>query len=311
MIKLIKQIVWLEPNRANTPPLHIAKHGQRYSTLTGVWWLDKTRFLVNHRSGLRLALFDLDQGQEPVVTGDIPHLTDDIALRKDSATDWTIAVSGCWAASASILRLKLEDKPRISFLATRPSRDASFCHGVGYDAAGDLWLAFHTGVDPRIEVDGTTWHLRKPWARKESWKFPKIPGKGRLWRLPAPWGARKVFFDPHSGVAYAVTVSNNPKKKSYEHAATSIWSMTDGREWKHLKTVENMHSDAGAVFEGKLWLPDQMNDRLVALDMKSYEIAEELKDNTLDFPHGLHISPNGRIAVTNYGNSSISIYGNS
>jgi hypothetical protein len=72
-----------------------------------------------------------------------------------------------------------------------------------------------------------------------------------------------------------------------------------------------MHSDSGAVFEGRLWLPDQMNDHVIALDLTSYNIVEVLEDNTLDFPHGLHISPNGQIAVTNYGNSSVSIYGTS
>lgn len=74
----ITVIPWKEPNRANTPPLHIASRGERFSTLTVLWWIDKFRFVVNHRNRLRLALFDI-RVEGPIAVTPIPHLTDAIA----------------------------------------------------------------------------------------------------------------------------------------------------------------------------------------------------------------------------------------
>ena len=58
--------VWEEPNRANSPELHIGKSGGRYSTLTGVGWVDDQTFIVNHRCGLRMAVFDTNDAREPI-----------------------------------------------------------------------------------------------------------------------------------------------------------------------------------------------------------------------------------------------------
>lgn len=280
----VTSIVWREPNRAKTAPLHIASRGARFSTLTGVCWLDEHRFLVNHRNGLRLALFDLRRGNAPVVVVPVPHLTDDIAARRTSEGVHEIAVSGCWDAACSLYRLEDGEKTTITLLETRPNRDRTFCHGVAYDGDGRLCLTFHTGVDPRIEIGGTTS------------------------RLPAPWGARDLCFDEASGRHYVVAVARNPQRTAYERTATSLWSRHPGAdEWRRIATIDDVHSDACEVRHGRLWMPDQKGDRVLGICLEGGRAPLVLRGDCFDFPHGLGISPSGVLAVTNYGASSVAL----
>lgn len=308
MHRFVRQIVWEEPNRRNTPPLHIAQHGERYSTVTGVWWLDDRRFLANHRSGLRLALFDLESGDEPLAICEIPHLTDTVSAKPVRPGEWEVAVSGCWDAEFSLFRLTMDPEPRMELLDTRLNRIESFCHGIGYDPAGDLWLTFHTGAEPRIEVADSYRRVRKPWAKDRLWKIPTSGLRLRSWQLPSPWGARHVCFDA-DGTGYAVAVSANPRKESYATADTTLWTLSPGgRAWSLVHTISGAHSDACAMRDGVLWLPDQLNDRALGFDLRAGAVSEVIAHETMSFPHGLHLSPSGRIAVTHYGNSSITVF---
>lgn len=280
----VSLITWLEPNRGKTPPLHIASRGERFSTLTGVCWVDDHRFVVNHRNGLRLALFDLRHGAAPVLIVPLPHLTDDIAVRPTSDGGHEIAVSGCWDAACSLYRLEGLEQPTITFLETKPNRDRTFCHGVAYDGGGNLCLTFHTGVDPRIEIAGT------------------------VSRLPPPWGARDLCFDPASGSYYVVAVSRNPQRAAYERTATSVWSRAPGAlEWHRIATIDDVHADACQLHGGRLWMPDQKGDRVLAICLEARRRPVVLRGACFDFPHGLGISGRGMLAVTNYGGSSVAL----
>jgi len=280
----VSEITWREPNRANTPPLHIASRGERFSTLTGVCWLDEHRFLVNHRSGLRMALFDLREGRSPVLVVPLPHLTDDIAAHRTADGVYEVAVSGCWEAACSRYRLELAEKTAITLLETREARDRTFCHGVAYDARGTLCLSFHTGVDPRIEIGEATS------------------------RLPAPWGARDLCCDPRSGRYFAVAVSRNPQRRAYGKTGTSLWSMLPGAaDWRQVATIDGVHADACQVHRGRIWLPDQKGDRVLGICLEGERPPVVLRGPCFDFPHGLGISASGMLAVTNYGSSSIAL----
>ncbi|MGH8040618.1 MAG: hypothetical protein ACREPN_01070 [Rudaea sp.] len=281
----MKTIPWKEPNRRNTPPLHISSHGERFSTATGVWWLDENRFVVNHRSGLRMALFDLREGDTAVAIAPIPHLSDDIAARKIREETWEIAVSGCWDCAYSLHHLSMQGSPEFRLIDTKPAPDRTFCHGVAYDAAGKLWLAFHTGDDPRIEAEGV------------------------VSRLPAPWGARDVCIDEDSGHVYCVAVSKNPTTTAYSQVTTSIWRYdAAANSWSMVHAIENVHSDACRIYAGKIWLPDQASDRVLGIDLQGRTPPTIIQDKYLDFPHGLDVSNSGILAVANYGNSSIVLY---
>lgn len=280
-----KTIAWDEPNRRNTPPLHIAAHGERFSTLTGIWWLDEYRFVANHRSGLRMALFDLREGDAPVAIASIPHLSDDIAAKNLEDGTWEIAVSGCWDCAYSIHRLSTQGTPEFRLVEIAPPANRTFCHGVAYDATGKLWLAFHTGEDPRIEAEGL------------------------VWRLPPPWGARDVCFDADSGRAYAVAVSKNPTLTAYRQTATSIWRYDPAPDtWSVIDVIDNVHSDACRIYAGRIWLPDQASDRVIGVDLSAKTPPVVIQDKSLDFPHGLDISETGLLAIANYGNSSIALF---
>lgn len=279
-----REIVWEEPNRANTPTLHIGKSGERYSTLTGVWWLDDDRFVVNHRSGLRVALFDLRR-EDPLVSKDeTPHPTDDIAAKAVSNGQFEIAMSGCWSSICYLydLRIEKDGAAKFELASTRENRTKDFAHGVSYDAEGRLCVALHTGKDPRILIADD------------------------FYRLPPPWGARKVSYDKAGKRYLAVTVSSNPRRDNPANAATAIWQMKDGsKDWSMIGLIDNVHSDSVDVFNGEIWLPDQVGDRLISLDADSLNVRRILHGDGFDFPHGLAISSKGKMAVTNYGSSSI------
>lgn len=278
----VTRIIWKEPNRAKSLPLHIASRGERYSTLTGVWWIDEFRFLVNHRDGLRLALFDIRKNAAPLAVALIPHLSDDIAAKKLDGDLWEIAVSGCWEAACSIYHLTIGDEFKFQFISTSAQQDKTFCHGVAYDEIGNLCLAYHTGINPRIEIGNKTWVI------------------------PKPWGVRDVCHDAESQDYYAVAVSANPQRSAYAKTATSIWIYrSEPDEWKMIKTINDMHSDACQVYQGRLWLPDQKADRVLGVPLTKEKQPAVVKGACFNFPHGLSISKQGILAVTNYGSSDV------
>lgn len=281
MIQL-KIMKWEQPNRALTPVLHIADRGARYSTLTGVSWLNEFQYLVAHRSGLSLGFFDLREKSGPLKVFALPHLTDDIACKPVGYQTWEVTVSGCWEAISSTFEFALIDGPELHQKSKRAHSERTFSHGVRYDQKGELCLALHTGVDPRIELSQ------------------------KVFRLPHPWGARCVCFDPQNQAYFAVAVCANPKPEKYDHTSTSVWSLEAGAtEWKMIYTIDNAHSDACEIYRNRIWLPDQKNDRVLGICLENTHKPIALKAKCFDFPHGLSISSQGTMAVTNYGNSSV------
>lgn len=280
----VSQITWTEPNRAGTPPLHIASRGERFSTVTGVWWIDEFRFVANHRSGLRVALFDIRQPERPVAVGEVPHLSDDVAARRIGENTWEIAVSGCWAVACSIFHLTIGDDTRFHWVSTTDRKDMTFSHGVAFGKAGALCLTFHTGENPRIEIGD------------------------KCWRLPEPWGARDVCYDEVSDTYYAVAVSANPQRIAYEKTSTSVWKLdANSDDWQMIEEAQGMHSDACQVYKGRLWLPNQHSDGVVAFGLNGATSIPLISGDGFDFPHGLGVSEQGILAVTNYGNSTITL----
>lgn len=274
--------VWAEPNRANTPELQIGRSGGRYSTLTGVWWLDDRHFIVNHRSGLRMAVFDLMDPRDPLWKGEILHPTDDIAARRTGPQAWEIAVSGCWACILSRFKLERSAGFELTEQEVLAHNGKDFCHGVAYDADGKLCYSIHTGKDPRFSI------------------------AGQIHRLPAPWGVRDICHDPARKRYLAVAVSANPRKKAYGSVKTTLWACPEGgTDWACLGLYVNVHSDALVVWKDRIWIPDQVGDRLLAVDALDGEIRLICDGDAFDFPHGLGISETGKIALTNYGSSSV------
>jgi hypothetical protein len=285
----LKYVVWEEPNRANTPPLHIGKSGERFSTLTGVWWLDPATMVVAHRSGLRLGVFDTDHFDAPVWVAEIGHPSDDIAAKPLQTGVWEIAVSGCWERIFSRFTLTRTAEGSSGWamapLDTKISETRDFCHGVAYDKTGQLCWSIHTGKMPRFAI-GEEVHT-----------------------LPEPWGVRDVCEDPVRRRYLAIAVSANPRRSAYDNVVTTIWTHSDpGAGWQCLSALPGVHSDSLDVWGRHIWIPDQLNDRLLAIDAVSGEIAAIFSGNCLDFPHGLGISPEGLLAVTNYGSSSVAVF---
>jgi hypothetical protein len=278
-------IKWEEPNRAQTPNLHLANRGTRFSTLTGVTWLNDFNYLVAHRSGLRIGLFDLREKSGPLKVFEIPHLADDIASKPIEANRWEVAVSGCWDAISSTFDFDLNATAKLLTKSRRAHSERTFSHGVRYDHNGNLCVALHTGMDPRIELSE------------------------RIYRLPEPWGARCVCFDRQNNSYLGIAVCANPSLNKYDRTATSVWLLEDfSTNWKMIFSIDGVHSDACEVYKNRLWLPDQRNDKVIGLCLENKKKPIILASEFLDFPHGLSISRTGMMAVTNYGNSSIVLF---
>ena len=282
-----KLIRWVEPNRGKTPPLHIASRGDRYSTVTGVAWLRDMGFVAVHRNGMKLAYFDLRAGDEPVAMIDLPCQTDDIAVKQLTDVDFEIAVSGCWNCAYVQMRLSLHEGAPPEFIETQVVKfdERTFCHGVEYAPDGRLWLAFSTGENPRIQVDELFWHL------------------------PEPWGARDICFNHATGEVYALAVSSNPKLQAYGEVETSVWQLSkDKNDWRLIWKMGHVHADACRIRKDTIWFTDQLNDRIIGVDLTGRKQAQAIESKNLDFPHGLCISSKGMMAVTNYGDSSVALF---
>ena len=285
-LKLQSRLIrWEEPNRGQTKALHIASRGQRFSTVTGVAWLDEFRFVANHQNGMKVALFDLRVGDVPVAMADLPYLTDGVAVRRVTETLFEVALSGCFKCAYLIFHINLDDAPSFRYVSFQAYSEKTFAHGVAYDHDGQLWLACSTGANTGVQQ------------------------AERFWRLPATWGARGICFDRRTSEAYMVAVSNTPKSIAYAPPDASVWRMSpDTDEWHMVWRIENMHSDACQFHGDRLWMTDQMNDRVLGVDLAGKQPIKALNSPLLDFPHGLSISDQGMLAVTNYGGSSIALF---
>jgi hypothetical protein len=279
---MIKPIVvpWHVPNKSKESLLHIADRGARLSTVTGITWLNDSFYLLAHQVGCMVALFDIKDGNQPLKSFEIPHLIDDITSRKTGTNIWEVTVSGCWEVVTTTFELNLTNDPELNTTSTRAHKDKTFSHGVRY-INNQLCIAFSTGKDPRIEISD------------------------RIYRLPTPLCARCVCFDETTGSYYVIAGSNTPKQKLYTESTASVWILNHGsEEWVLKYNIKNSHSDACEIYQDRIWLPDQKNDRVLGLCLKDKNKPIIINGKCFDFPHGLSISPSGTLGVTNYGNST-------
>jgi len=281
----VRSIKWIESNPRNDPPLHIADAGERYSTVTGVAWLNDHLFVAAHRNGMKIGLFDTQMSPTLIENFGIPHLCDSIAAKKISEDIWELAVSGCWEYAYSKYLLKLKPRAIFEVIDIKKSSDKTFCHGVKYDQFGTLVLSFSTGQNPRIERNNFSWYL------------------------PYPYGVRDTCINPKNGQLYALAVSQDPKSFSYQETKTAIFSHQPIKNtFQLIFELNGTHSDSCKIFNDRLWLGDQKSSRVLGINLTDHSLSTELKGGAFSFPHGLDISDDGMLAVTNYGNSSISIF---
>lgn len=287
--KILKKIHWLVPNNGNTPPLHIASRGSRFSTVTGVAWLNNRFFAVAHRSGKKIALFDFQGDDYPVAEIDTPSLIDDIAVKHLDSNIYEVCVSGCWDSDYIILLLDIANYEfKISHIQSKT--DKTFAHGTAYDHDGNLWIAYHTGKNPRIQSGHN------------------------IYKLPRPWGARDICFDEDNNL-FAVAVSKNPGLNQYSSTSMSVWKLINSRKrflswqprWKKLLQLEDVHSDTCQIKNGFLYLPDQHGDRLLQINISNVQDIAYYSDIGLDFPHGIGISSDLKIAIGCYDSGTVTI----
>ncbi|ORV91736.1 hypothetical protein AWC12_03470 [Mycolicibacterium iranicum] len=65
------------------------------------------------------------------------------------------------------------------------------------------------------------------------------------------------------------------------------------------------HFDAAAIYDGKLYANNQHDDNVSVFDLAAETELDPIVDDAFSFPHGVDVSPNGILAVTNYGTSTV------
>jgi hypothetical protein len=237
-----------------------------------------------------MAMFDLDTGDQPLHMAETPHPTDDVAATKVDQDRWLVAVSGCWASAYSLYELgprgfELLETVRESKLAPLMQgplhRFRTFSHGVSYGPDGDLVIAYHSGAKPRIVS----------------------VSQGKTWRLPSPWGPRDTCFDD-DGTLYAVADTADASLNAYRQTSAAVWKLV-GAEFKLLAESPGAHFDAAATYNGRLYANNQHDDNVSVVDLESGQQLDPIEDAAFSFPHGVDVSSDGMLAVTNYGTSTV------
>ena len=271
---------WKLPNRRNDAPLHISSQGTRYSTVTGIAWLDDHSFVAAHRNGLSIGYFNLRSKNPLICQIEIHHMPDKIAAKKITNDLFEIAVSGSWECAASLYHLKIDNTPSITHVDTIISSDLSFSHGVHYGPDGNLGICFQTGDNPRISLDGNTIFL------------------------PPPFGPRDMCYCNIRKKYFIVGVSENAKHHSYQTMQTGVWRYDKNREIEPIKFFDNVHSDSCTIYQDDLYLNDQGQHRIISINLISGQ-QKFITSDYIQFPHDIRISESGRVASANYGNNSI------
>lgn len=280
---MAKTIYWELPNRRDDHPLHISTHGTRYSTVTGVSWLDENSFVGAHRNGLSIGYFNLLSEKPLICEIDIHHMPDKISAKKISSGLFELAVSGSWECEASIYLLNTTEACKIHKIDTLVNQSLTFSHGVYYSPHGELLICFSSGEDPRISI-----------------------GKQVIY-LPKPFGPRDIYWCAAIKKYFIVGVSENPKTDSYQDVRTGIWTYHHSGKIELFKLLEGIHSDSICVYGDYLYLTDQGHHRIILINSRTDE-HYNITSNHIQFPHDIKISDRGKIAVANYGNSSITIF---
>ena len=70
-------------------------------------------------------------------------------------------------------------------------------------------------------------------------------------------------------------------------------------------SIDGVVSDACQVYKARIWFPDQKGDRILGICLNNNRSPLFINGEFLDFPHGLGISENGILGITNYGTSDI------
>jgi hypothetical protein len=271
---------WNLPNHRNDAPLHISSQGTRYSTVTGVAWLDDNSFVAAHRNGLSIGYFNLQSKNPLICQIEIHHMPDKIAAKKITNDLFEIAVSGSWECAASLYHLRISETPSISHIDTIISPDLIFSHGVHYGPDGNLDICFSAGIDPRITLNGESIFL------------------------PPPFGPRDLSYCSIRQRYFVVGVSENPKHQSYQGMQTGIWTFTKKREPELIKFFENVHSDSCTLYQYDLYLTDQGSHRIISINLLNGQ-QKFITSEYIQFPHDISISQGGHVAIANYGNDSI------
>lgn len=271
---------WKLPNRRNDAPLHISLQGTRYSTVTGVTWLDDHSFVAAHRNGLSIGYFNLQLKYPLICQIQIHHMPDKIAAKKITKDLFEIAVSGSWEYAASLYHLKIDNTPSITHIDDIISSNLSFSHGVHYGSDGNLGICFSTGDSPRITL-----------------------GEDTIF-LPTPFGPRDICWCNTKNVYYVVGVSENPKQHSYDSVRTGIWTYNLDKNLELVKFLDGIHSDSITTYQDYIFLTDQGSHRIISINLISGQ-QKFITSDYIQFPHDIGISKSGRVAIANYGNDSI------
>jgi hypothetical protein len=270
------------------PPVFVGERS-RYGTVTSVQFLSDDLAACGSFDGRRIDLVAVGERTTPRLLHSIPGTYKGRPVQNDllgaSPNGEFFATSNFHSGSSS---LYTHDGERVSSVRDLPFHVPGFVHGVRFYDDNTLALTACSG--PR----GV--HF-----------FDIHSGEHRL-GVAIPSKCQDIaFLSPNRMLVLAVT--GNPGFRPFPIYDSQIWVVDFDLKTRRAKVhggrlYKQCHFDAGRVHKGYLYLTDQYNNTVEVLKPDTLEVAARLTG--YDFPHGMDIR-NDRLAVTNYGASTLEI----
>lgn len=276
---------------------------KRLATATAVKFVDNTRLVAANTVGLYLVLIDFDLKKrrfkiidEQETIFDNKHTIVDLL---DYDGKGNILSSNCDMQSASIYELKgnsLQHKSDIKV----DKKIGGFTHGAKYLPWNTdiICLAKTTNCPGLIFVERSSGQVRyildnAPWLPKDVC----FPAENEIIIISSAVPARKDLKDDRFGSRYMskiTWISLDPKLRDHQIITEVL--------------VNNCHVDGCHFYRDMVIFPNQHLDKVHVYKAKNYKIKPYFDISGYNFPHGIDVdSDSGLLAVTNYGDNSISI----
>jgi hypothetical protein len=290
-------IVQLEDiNECGYPPGFVGTRA-RLSCATSVRFLDATRLVVCHMFGQRMYLIRIDPDTKTYAVED--RIVTEFRGR-GTPTDLMdfdgrdrLVTSNFFARSVSLYR--------VTGSTLQHERDVTIEHpGLG-DCHG---VQFVPGVDDLVCVTCTSGDCGVHIVSLES-------GDVRLSFNDPGWRAKDVCFLGGSR-ALVLYARNTVGMSAVGGTPSKVAVVTVDLETQtHAVVAETLlpdaHVDSVRAAGGRLYINNQMNDTVMEGRLMDDRLVIERSLRGYHFPHGLDISPEGWLAVANYGDNSIRI----
>ena len=262
---------------------------QRFATATAVRFIDPNTMVCSSLLASKIYLIRFDRAKRTYNVLDSVDTTYEGNRVQTDLLDidgyGNVVTSNCTAGSMTLYRY---ERDKIFFVRDLPTDIDDFCHGARFFGT-DVVVATMHRVQPGVH-------------------FFNVHTMERLLYIPSVFRAKDVCFLSGQRMIL-LTTDGAPKPEAqqlYFSQAQLIEFNLHDKTYKVLtqQTYEKGQFDSGMVHKGRLYAVDCYRGCVLIADANTLDQIGEI--GSYDFPHGIDINY-GMIALTSYGNNSISI----